>query len=327
VSEGDNRPRWEGRKGRYEVWFLTMSEPQGAAGYWIRYTVRAPITGPPERRLWFARFDRRTPRLTFGLHGSPATDGGRAEPEPTHVRVGNAALGPGFAWGAISGEGREVRWDLRWRTGQPTFRVLPAPFYRVAPTKPFTPNPDTRFGGWIEVDGVRAEVEGFPGQQGHLYGTRHDERWAWASCSSFREGGFVFQALSAQGRRGPFLTPFLTFAGLRIDDRWIRFRGTERSRTWGLGTWRIRLAARDYWLEGRVHAPDETLIRARYLDPDDTPRFCHNSEVASTELLLWERRAGGWQEVADLVSDGTTHAEWAGRTPATRVTTEHREVA
>jgi hypothetical protein len=52
VSERDNLPRWDGRRGRYEVWFLTLSHAD--AGYWIRYTVRAPIAGPPEPRLWFA---------------------------------------------------------------------------------------------------------------------------------------------------------------------------------------------------------------------------------------------------------------------------------
>jgi hypothetical protein len=55
-------------------------------------------------------------------------------------------------------------------------------------------------------------------------------------------------------------------------------------------------------------------------------RWCHNSEVASSRLTLWERRAGGWQDVAELESRGTTHAEWAGRTPAPGVDASHAEV-
>jgi hypothetical protein len=321
--ERDNAPRWDGRRGHYEVWFLTMTH--GRIGYWIRYTLRAPVAGPPEREAWFARFDPDDPARTFGLHGPP--DGA---PVPGgYFRVGESVLEPGTARGHIAGPGHEARWDLQWDGGQPTFRVLPPVLYRagLAPTKPFTPNPDVRFSGTIEADGERVAVDGAPGQQGHLYGSRHAERWAWASCNRFVDDGWAFQALSAQGRRGPLLTPFLTFAGLRIDGRWVRFRGTSRRRTWALGTWRLRLEAKAYRLEGEVRAFPDHLIRARYLDPDDTPRFCHNSEVASARLVLWERRAGGWQEAAGLVSEGTTHAEWAGRTPAPGVETVHAEVA
>ena len=49
-------------------------------------------------------------------------------------------------------------------------------------------------------------------------------------------------------------------------------------------------------------------------------------EVASCRLVLFERRAGGFDELAVLESNGTTHAEWSGRTPARSVTTEHVEV-
>lgn len=170
-------------------------------------------------------------------------------------------------------------------------------------------------------------VDGYPGQQGHLEGSRHAERWAWASCTAFDRAGFAIQVLSAQTRRGPLLTPFLTFAGLQVDDRWIRLRGIGRDRTWSLGRWRLALASRAYRVEGEVWAPQESMIRARYLDPDDTPRFCHNSEVASSKLVLWERRLGGWQEVASLSSAGTTHAEWAGRTEAPGPMAGYQEVA
>ena len=53
------------------------------------------------------------------------------------------------------------------------------------------------------------------------------------------------------------------------------------------------------------------------------PRFCHNTEVASARLALFERRVGGFEEIALLESNGTTHAEWAGLTPAAAVVREH----
>jgi hypothetical protein len=302
-----------------------MSGPSGDSGYWIRYSLRSPVAGPLERKLWFARFDRADPSRTFGINGLAE---GRPVEGPV-FGVGDALLDSGAARGTMKGGGHEVRWDVRWPTGQPTLRILPPALYRgsLAPTRPFSPNPDVRFGGTIEVDGQVVELDGFSGQQGHVEGTRHAERWAWAHCNAFGDDGYAFQALSAQGRRGPFLTPTLTYAGLKVDGTWVRLRGPGFKRTWNLGIWRLRLGSRAFRVDGEIRAPWDHLLRTRYLDPDDTPRYCHNTEVASSRLLVWERRDDGWRELVELVSGGTTHAEWAGKTPAAGDFAEHEELA
>ncbi len=305
MTERDNLPR-DLRRGGYEVWFLTVSH--GPEGYWIRYTRRAPIAGPLERRVWFARFDGEEPHRTLGLNGPWSRDD---------------EFGTGRAGG-----GHEVAWDLTFETGAPTFRLLPAALYRggLTPTKTLSPNPDTRVSGTILVDGNEVTLEGAPGHQGHVYGTRHAERWAWAQCNAFAGGEGAFQAVSAQGRRGPVRTPYLTFAAVRLGDEWMRLAGWSRRRPWGLGRWPISLSSRGLRLEGEVRAAPEVMLRARYLDPDDTPRWCHNSEVASCRLLVSARRGGRWRAVAELTSQGTTHAEWGGRTPAADVEIEHVEI-
>ena len=323
MAERDNRQIWDGKRGRYEVWYLTMSNPDGRSGYWIRYSLRAPTAGPPERKIWFARFDRDDPSRSFGIN---AFAQGRPMEGPI-FGVGDALLDAGAARGSLKGGGHEVTWDVRWPTGQPTLRLLPPALYRgsVAPTRPYSPNPDLRFGGTIELDGETIELDGLVGQQGHLEGTKHAERWAWAHCNAYLDG-YAFQVLSAQARRGPFLTPHVTNAALRVDGTWVRLRGSL-SKSWSLGIWRLKLGSKDIRVDGQIRAPWDLLMKARYLDPDDTPRWVHNSEVASSRLLVWERREDGWRELAELVSDGTTHAEWAGRTPAPGIDLEHEEIA
>jgi hypothetical protein len=327
VSERDNLPAWTGRRGWHEAWFLTLSDPARRAGYWIRSTIRVPISGPPEPRVWFASFSLDDPPATFGVNRGYPPGALHLGSAGFDVRIGEAVLGSGRAVGEIDGGGHHVRWDLTYPTGAPTFRILPDLMYRtpVAPTRPLTPNPDVVCSGTIEIDGDRREIAELAGQQGHLFGSRHAERWAWVHCNGF-DDGTVFQALSAQGRRGPFLTPYLSSAGLRLGGQWIRLGRVARRRQWGLGWWRLTLAGRRHRLEAEVSAPPENMVQARYLDPDDSPRWCHNSEVATCRLTVWERRAGGWQNVADLEALGTTHAEWAGRTPAPGVTTLHAEV-
>jgi hypothetical protein len=317
VTERDNMPA--ARANGYEVWFLTLTDPHSGQGFWIRSTIGAPEGGA----VWFARFDPSDPHGTFGVHRRSAT--WDASHDRFEVRMGDCVVESGAAEGSIQGGGHAASWSLTWPTGAETYRLLPAWMYRgrTAPTKPYSPNVDTRVSGTITVDGERLDLSGAPGQQGHLVGTRHAERWAWAHCGDFDGDRGVVQALTAQGRRGPVLTPFITSVGVLWDGRWIRFTKVSRRRDFGLGTWKIDVGDRHHRLTGRIEAPVRDLIRARYQDPDGTERWCHNSEIASSRLALFERVAGAFEQVARFESRGTTHAEWAGRTPAAAVEREH----
>jgi Tocopherol cyclase len=329
VSEQDNAPAWTGTPGAYEVWFLTCSDPDSGRGYWIRSTLHAPLSGPQTGVVWFAAFDRGNPTETFGFHRRYPFEAVKIAPDGFDVQIADASFQSGRVRGSLDGAGHSVRWDLGFPTGDPTYRLLPDALYRgsVAPTRPYAPNVSTLASGTIDVDGERTELDAVPAQQGHLFGTRHAERWAWAHCASFVDEEAVVHALTAQGRRGPLTLPFVTSVGVLWQGRWIRLMKVSRRREFDLGTWRIDMGNRRYRLSGRVEAPAPTIIRARYEDPDGTPRYCHNSEVASCRLALFERKAGGFEEVALLESRGTTHAEWAGRTPARSIPHEHVEVA
>jgi hypothetical protein len=250
------------------------------------------------------------------------------DPDRFEVRIGDGLIRSGHLSGSLRGAGHEVSWDLSFEPGGPTYRALPGFMYRggLAPTRPYSPTVHTRFQGTVTVDGEAIPVDGMPGQQGHLFGSRHAERWAWAHCGAFDHDDAILQALTAQGRRGPLTTPFLTGVGLRWRGQWLRFLRFSRARDYGLGVWRIDVANRRYRLTGRVWADAGLMVRARYHDPDETDRYCHNSELASSRLVLFERGEAGFEEVAELSSAGTTHAEWAGRTAAPVDMAEHVDV-
>jgi Tocopherol cyclase len=316
VTERENLPG-SPRNG-YEVWFLTLTDRASGQGFWIRST-----TGARGAAVWFARFDPSDPSRTFGIHrrNSTVTIAG----DRFDVRIGECSMASGTAVGRIQGAGHEAAWSLAWPTGAETYRLLPAWMYRgsLVPTKPYSPNVDARVSGTITVDGERLAISQAPAQQGHLIGKRHAERWAWAHCGDFDGDHGVVHALTAQGRRGPALTPFVTSVGVLWDGRWLRFTKVGRRRDFSLGRWKIDMADRRYRLTGRIEAPARDMIRARYEDPDGTERWCHNSEIASSRLALFERTSGGFEQVARFESRGTTHAEWAGRTPAAAVEREH----
>jgi hypothetical protein len=325
VAESDNLPLSSG-KGMYEVWFLTLTDTQTGRGYWVRWTHRAPRRGQASAGVWFARFDPADPAGTFGIHRSSSS--WTSAVHSFDVRIGDARMTSGHSEGRVEVGGRTVSWDLAWPTGEPTFTLLPGLMYRrgMAPSKLYAPNVDTRFSGEINVDGETSAVSQARGQQGHLTGHRHPERWAWAHCGEFEGEEAIVQALTAQSRRGPFDTPYLTSVGVRWQGRWIRLSKWSRRRDFGLGSWKVDLENRTFRLTGRIEAPARALVRARQEDPDGSLRYIHNSEISSCRLALFERRAGGFEEVALLESRGTTHAEWAGRTPAAAVEREFAEV-
>jgi hypothetical protein len=326
VSEQDNVSRAALGVGSYEVWFLTFTDPGSGRGYWIRSTSHAPAGGRREGGVWFAQFDPVDTAATFGIHR--ATSKISVASDRFEVQTESSTMTSGHAEGSVEGGEHEVQWNLEWPTGEPTYLLLPPALYRgpLLPTKPFSPNVDMGVTGTLTVDGETTTLEGARGQQGHLYGTRHAERWAWAHCSDFVDEEAVVQAITAQGRRGPFTTPFITSIGVRWEGKWIRLGKVSRQRDFGvIGRWNVDAGNRRYRLTGRIEAPLRALLRARYEDPGGTPRYCHNSEIASCRLVLFERKAGGFEEVALLESQGTTHAEWAGRTPAAGVEAEFVE--
>lgn len=318
VSEADNVAHWTGAPGEHEAWFLTLHDPPSARGYWIRSALLAPRAGPASAGVWFARFDRADPDLTFGIHRRHRIGWATVAPDAFDVRIGSSVMRSGHASGSLQDTDHRVEWDLEYATGEPSYRPLPDLLYHLPgpSTRPLVPNVDVRISGTITVDGTTVELHRAPGQQGHVAGSRLPERWAWAHCADFVDEDAVVHAVTAQARRGPIVWPYLTFVGVRWQGRWIRLMKVSRRRDFGLGKWRVDLGSRRYRLTGRIEAPARAMVRARYDGADRSVRHCHNSGIASARLALFERRAGGFEEIALLESRGTTHAEWAGRTAA-----------
>ena len=71
-----NAPRWDGRPGHYEVWYLTVTEPRSGIGLWLRYTLLAPLQGTPTAALWLLAMNPAGGVLgrkqTYPLTGPPA---------------------------------------------------------------------------------------------------------------------------------------------------------------------------------------------------------------------------------------------------------------
>jgi Tocopherol cyclase len=321
MTERDNLPRWNPRAGGHEAWYLTVTDGASGEGFWVRMGLAGPGRAEPAGEVVSARFHPSDPERTFGVRSvHPSPDFTLGGPD-RYLRTGESEIGPGFARGTASGAGHRLEWDLAFTTGEPTYSLLPD---RAAPgplgaVAALVPNVDTVVSGRVTADGEARDVDGARGQQGHVFGRRHAERWVWAHCRGFEDGDTIVEAVTGQVRRGPFLTPFVTSVGVRWAGRWIRFVRLAGLRDFSMGRWRIDLTERRYRLTGRIEAPTSSLVQARLEGPDGVPRYCHHTDVGSCRLALFERGPGGFDQIAMLEAKGTVQAEWTGRTPSSEV--------
>lgn len=321
MTERDNLPRWHPHAGGHEAWYVTVADAASGEGLWVRMGLSGPRRAEPASEVVAARFHPSDPGRTFGVRSVHAAPDFTLGGPDRYFRAGESEIGPGFARGVATGPGHRLEWDLSLTTGEPTYLLLPDGVARgpLGGTAALIANVDTRVSGRVVADGEVRDLAGAPAQQGHLFGRRHPERWVRAHCRGFEDADAIVEAVTGQVRRGPFLTPFLTSIGVRWEGRWIRLLRLAGPRDFSMGRWLIDVTDRRYRLTGRIEAPSYALVNARVEGPDGVPRYCHHTDVGSCRLALFERRPGGFDQIAMLEARGTVQAEWAGRTPSSAV--------
>lgn len=338
MSVDDNLPRWDGqRRGFYEVWYLTWTDPATGDGCWLRYVIEAPLAGvgEPYAQLWFARLCARDPARSFAINrrfpiASLAL--GRA---PFEVRIGPARLVHDGARGSLSGDGHAVEWDLTWAPGDRTLRQLPAIMYErgLGETTVLSPSVDTRITGSLTIDGERFALTAAPAGQTHLWGTKHAAAWAWAHCNAFDDRpGVALELLHVRLRRRGLAVPPMTIAVLRLPDQELALNRFDQGLLSGpatdLATGRVRFRAGGLLtrVEGELSCTPADLVRAHYHDPDGEERYCHFTALGDLRLTVSRRVRGRWQVTDRLTAARRAAFEIGRATPDPAVTREHVDV-
>lgn len=252
-----NALRWDGRPGRYEAWYLTV-----AGRFWIRYSLRVP-TDPADdgdAALWLVDFTGkpRARKATFGL------DALRTPRNGWPLELGPGALGDTEATGEIEG----ARWQLTFSAEQQPFAYTRPILSRLglASTENVVVKPSLAISGVVEIDGERHELDAAPGQQAHLFGRRHADRWGWFHAT-LPDGRWV-EGLVAE-------VPHLPQIALHSSERGAAnglpalFR-TRREIAPG------RVVVGPYVVE----ASRDDFVGVTYRDPDGAEVFCYHAEKA-----------------------------------------------
>ncbi len=96
-------PRWQGKPGRLEVWYATLSGPSTQAGLWVHYETVAPTSGDAPYAHGWATW--------FPPDGPPRT--GRFGPAPVGPATGAAwfeAAGARAAHESLTGRAGSLSW-------------------------------------------------------------------------------------------------------------------------------------------------------------------------------------------------------------------------
>jgi hypothetical protein len=337
-TEKDNRMVWDRRKaGHYEVWYTTFNHKASGTGYWIRYTLSSPLPGHGSAscKLWFAFFDAERPERTWAINRKLPLGELVAESDPFMIQIGEAVLKHGELRGELSGDAHTASWDLGFRPSPFTHHHLPDLVYQTdfADTKVLSPNLMVNINGRVKVDGETYTLDGDPGCQTHLWGSKRAHAYAWSHCNAFREDPTAcLETLSVRLKRLGIVTPTLTMISLYLGNEVYHFkewRSFLRTRgSWETGLYTFGGVGRRVKIEGEMRCRPEDLVQTAYTDPDGEPSFCHNTEVADASVTIWTRRSYGapFRKLTRLTARNTAHFEYVGRSPDGQVTKRHVSV-
>ena len=313
-----NSIRWRpGKRGHYEGWFVAFNNPAEEAGYWLRYSMVAPSdTGrEPVAEVWFMRTDRaasernRALRATYPVQQLVATE------LPFGLEVAGSRLADGGCSGSLEDASGNVSWTLEFESLIEGFTATPEWGARIA-TCFLEPQPLIRVTGEISESGATRQVDGWLGEQAHVFGARHSDRWHWAECKHLGEGR-AFTGVAAWPRFPPRALTSLALLGGAISMKRTRTRDLLRAVTrHSPEGWEFDAEYSTERLAGRVTARRDDLIGVTYHDPSGRAVYCYHSELADISLRYYRRDSSGraWKLVEHTAAEDSAAFEYGSTT-------------
>jgi hypothetical protein len=303
MARHGNDLRWKpGKRGHYEGYYIAFNHPQSGRGYWIRYSMVAPTDSgrEPFAQVWFMRTHRsgeprnRALRTTFSIASLSTTR------DPFSLEIDSNRLSMRGCSGRLADDSVEVSWDLKFESLLPGITPTPEWGARMA-TCYIEPNPLLKLTGTISEGGTATEIDAWLGEQAHVFGARHSQRWHWAECKHLGVEGRAFTGVAAwPNLPGPPRS--ITSLFLELGD------GRRMLKNTTLNLFKAKTAhSPNAWefdgeyglqrLHGTITPNREDLIGVTYHDPSGQPIYCYHSELADLTLSYFTRgsRNGAWK--------------------------------
>jgi hypothetical protein len=283
-----------GTAGHVESYFLKLNHADGQRALWLKATIVVREGGTPRvAEAWAIAFERDgrhvAVKQTVPLEQASFSARG------LDVSVAQLRITPGRIVGEVASGAHRITCDLAFTMDAPPLLPFPSErMYegRLPSSKLVSRHPDARFSGSYTVDGERVEVDGWHGMQGHNWGSRHAERYAWGHCNQW-EGAddLVLEGVTARVKVGPLLVPPLTV--LCVRHRRVRYDFNApltlllRARgSIGLRRWVFSAKSARATVSGELWAETDDFVGLAYDNPDGAVTYCLNSKIARGRVRL-----------------------------------------
>jgi hypothetical protein len=310
--------RWKpAKRGHYEGYYVAFNHPESGRGYWIRYSMVAPTDAgrEPFAQVWFMRTDRAAQTRNRALRTTFPIQSLEASTEPFTLGIETNRLTMDSCSGTLSNAGDEVNWDLRFESMLPAIAPTPEWGARMA-TCYLEPHPLLRLTGTINEGGSKTQIDGWLGEQAHVFGARHSQRWHWAECKHLGTEGRAFTGVAAWPKL-PGGERSITSLYLELGDgrRLLKNRTLQlfKAQTAHSPTaWEFDGEYGRERLQGVIAPHREDLIGVTYHDPSGQPVYCYHSELADLTLRYYRRgsSSGGWKLQEEISAPGGSAFEY-----------------
>jgi hypothetical protein len=323
MAMNGNDMRWKpGRRGHYEGYYVAFNDPESGRGYWIRYSMVAPTdTGQaPFAQVWFMRTNRAVEPRNRALRTTFPIDSLTTTTEPFTLAIGSNHLSMRSCSGSLTGDAGEVSWKLAFQPLLPEIKPTPEWGARVA-TCYIEPHPLLRLTGTVEEGGAVTVIDGWLGEQAHVFGARHSQRWHWAECKHLGAEGRAFTGVAAWPKLpGPPRPVTSLFLDLGDGRRLLKNTTLNlfKARTAHSPTaWEFDGEYGMQRLRGTISPNRDDLIGVTYHDPSGQPIYCYHSELADLTLGYYTRssRQGDWKLDEEISAPGSSAFEYGSSVP------------
>jgi hypothetical protein len=318
-----NDMRWKpGKRGHYEGYYIAFNDPESGRGYWIRYSMVAPTDAGRDcyAQVWFMRTNRdsaprnRALRTTFGIDSLRTTTG------PFTLAIDSNQLSMEGCAGSLADASGEVAWKLNFEALLPGITPTPEWGARMA-TCYMEPHPLLRLTGSISEGGVETQIDGWLGEQAHVFGARHSQRWHWAECKHLGGPGRAFTGVAAWPKL-PGPPRSITSLYLELGDGRRLLKNTtlnlfKAETAHSPSAWEFEGEYGLQRLHGTISPHRADLIGVTYHDPSGQPIYCYHSELADLALSYFTRtsRSGPWKLEEEITAPAARPSNTAVSSP------------
>jgi hypothetical protein len=279
-----------------ESYFIKLNEPTGTRALWLKATILSGKGRSAVAEAWAIGFDREAGHV--GVKRVVPFAEARFSKTGLDVQVADMEIHAGRTRGTIVKGTDRIEWDLEFdASGEP---LVPYPSLKMyegplPSQKMVTPFPDTRFSGRYRVNDRETRVEGWKGMQGHNWGKRHTELYAWGHVNQWDNAeNLVLEGATGRVKVGPVLVPPLTV--LAVWHEGVRYafntgRGIIGNR--GVITqraWRFEAENAEARLHGELAADADEMVGLYYENPNGEMTYCLNSKIAWALITLETKR-------------------------------------